>query len=96
MQSTNDSGGSLHYSGGIENFLRLEENWSQSYILTYNGSLVVMFPSIYATNFWQVPGNYYGVPTRHWGFDVNFTDPNKLPPLTPKFYRIVRASWIAY
>ena len=93
VQSTNSGGN--HYSGGIENFLRLEENWSGD-TLTYNGSIVVMFPSIYATSFWQVPGNYYGVPTRHWGFDVNFTDPNKLPPLTPKFYRIVRASWIAY
>jgi hypothetical protein len=56
----------------------------------------VMFPSIYATSFWQVPGNYYGVPTRHWNFDVNFTNPNKLPPLTPKFYRMVRASWKVY
>jgi hypothetical protein len=93
VQSTNSGGN--HYSGGIENFLRLEENWSGD-TLTYNGSIVVMFPSIYATNFWQVPGNYYGVPTRHWSFDVNFTDPNKLPPLTPKFYRIVRASWIVY
>lgn len=93
VQSTNSGGN--HYSGGIENFLRLEENWSGD-ILTYNGSIVVMFPSIYATSFWQVPGNYYGVPTRHWSFDVNFTNPSKLPPLTPKFYRIVRASWIAY
>jgi hypothetical protein len=93
VQSTNSGGN--HYSGGIENFLRLEENWN-SYVVTYNGSIVVMFPSIYATSFWQTPGNYYGIPTRHWNFDLNFTDPNKLPPLTPKFYRIVRASWIDY
>jgi hypothetical protein len=93
VQSTNSGGN--HYSGGIENFLRLEEDWSGD-TLTYNGSIVVMFPSIYATSFWQVPGNYYGVPTRHWNFDANFTNPSKLPPLTPKFYRIVRASWIDY
>ena len=95
VQSTN-SGGSLYYSGGIENFLRLEENWSSSYTLTYNGSIVVMFPSIYATSFWQVPGNYYNPPTRKWGFDMNFTNPNKLPPLTPKIYRISRCLWIDY
>ena len=95
VQSTN-VGASLYYSGGIENFLRLEENWSASYVLTYNGSIVVMFPSIYATSFWQVPGNYYNPPTRHWGFDVNFTNPAKLPPLTPKIYRISRSSWIDY
>jgi hypothetical protein len=97
VQSTN-VGSSLYYSGGIENFLRLEENWSSSTILTYNGSIVVMFPSIYATNFWQVPGNnyYYNPPTRHWGFDANFTSPSKLPPLTPKMYRITRTGWTDY
>ena len=95
VQSTN-VGSNLYYSGGIENFLRLEENWSSSYTLTYNGSIVVMFPSIYATSFWQVPGNYYNPPTRHWGFDANFTNPNKLPPLTPKMYRITRTSWTDY
>jgi hypothetical protein len=82
VQSTN-SGGNNYYSGGLENYLRLEENWSSSTVLTFNGSLVAMFPSIYATNVWQELGNYYNAPTRHWNFDLNFTDLNKLPPLTP-------------
>jgi len=93
VQSTNSGGN--HYSGGIENFMRLEEDWTGD-TLTYNGSIVVMFPSIYATSFWQIPGNYYQPPTRHWGFDVNFTNPGKLPPLTPRFFRIIRASWTDY
>jgi len=75
--------GTKHFSGGVENFLRLLENWSPATVLTYNGSIVVMFNSRYATNFWQTPGNYYNVPTRFWGFDVNFKNQNKLPPLTP-------------
>lgn len=91
--STNDGSGNLHYSGGIENFLRLEENWSSSTVLTYNGSIVVMFPSIYATGFWQVPGNYYNVPTRKWAFDLNFNNPNLLPPNTPQFFKIIRKDW---
>ena len=74
--------GTKHYSGGVENFLRLLENWSGD-TLTYNGSIVVMFSSRYATNFWQTPGNYCNVPTRAWGFDVNFQNQNGLPPLTP-------------
>ena len=45
-------GGVKHYSGGVENFPRFLENWSST-SLTYNGSMVVMFPSRYATNFWQ-------------------------------------------
>jgi len=44
------------YSGGVENFLRLLENWN-GHVLTYNGSIVVMFPSQYATSHWQNTGN---------------------------------------
>ena len=70
------------YSGGVENYLRLLENWS-GLTLTYNGSIVVMFPSQYATNHWRPTGNYYNAPIRHWAFDTNFLNPAKLPPLTP-------------
>ena len=35
--------GTKHYSGGVENFLRLLENWSSSTKLTYNGSIIVLF-----------------------------------------------------
>jgi hypothetical protein len=72
-----DSSGTWHYSGGVENFLRLLENWGSSYPLNYNGSIVVMFNSQYATNYWN--GNVYGVPTRNWGFDLNFNNPSKIP-----------------
>ncbi|MGO8837812.1 MAG: immunoglobulin domain-containing protein [Limisphaerales bacterium] len=74
-------GGVKHYSGGFENFLRLEENWSTT--LCFNGSIVAMFPSIYATNYWQPTGNYYNPPQRNWGFDLNFLNSALLPPLTP-------------
>jgi hypothetical protein len=78
VQSTNSN-----YSGGVENFLRMEENWS-GVTLQYNGSIVVMFASQYATNFWPgTGGNYYNAPIRKWAFDLNFTDPANLPPLTP-------------
>jgi hypothetical protein len=90
VQSTNSS-----YSGGLENFLRLEENWS-GVTLTYNGSIVVMFPSQYATSAWPGTGSVYNPPTRNWAFDLNYTNPNKLPPLTPKVYKIIRASWNDY
>jgi hypothetical protein len=85
-------GSTKHYSGGLENFLRLLENWNNN-TLTYNGSIVVMFPSQYATNFWVGPGTYYGVPTRKWGFDANFTTQSKLPPLTPQVKQVVRGQW---
>lgn len=80
-----------HYSGGVENFLRLLENWSGN-TLTYNGSIVVMFPSQYATTPWSY-GSYYTAPTRDWGFDPNFQDHDKLPPLTPQVTYTVRADY---
>jgi len=88
VQSTNSN-----YSGGVENFLRLEENWSNVIPLTYNGSIVVMFPSIYATSPYPGTGVVYNAPKRNWGFDLNFTIPSLLPPLSPEFFAIVRNTW---
>lgn len=84
-----------HYSGGVENFLRLLENWSGK-TLTYNGSIMVMFPSQYATNRWQDTGVYYNAPSRHWGFDTNFLVQNNLPPLTPDFKSVIRNQWTSH
>jgi hypothetical protein len=95
VQSTNSN-----YSGGVENFLRMEEDWGNrggtAITLTYNGSIVVMFPSIYATSFWPGTGTVYNPPTRHWSFDYNFTNPNKLPHISPKVFRMIRTTWTDY
>ena len=85
-----------HYSGGVENFLRLLENWSNSTTLAYNGSIVVMFPSQYATNFWVTTGTYYNAPNRAWGFDTNFNNAALMPPLTPQIKATIRSSWFAW
>jgi hypothetical protein len=85
-------GGVAHYSGGVENFLRLLENWPGN-TLTYNGSMVAMFGSRYATNFWQPTGNYYNAPTRRWAFDMNFLNSDRLPPITPQVKKLVRQKW---
>ena len=82
-----------YYSGGLENFLRLLENWSGS-TLTYNGSIVVLFPSKYATTPWG--GGYYSVPTRAWGFDSNFRTQALLPPMTPQVRVTIRNGWAAW
>jgi len=78
----------------VENFLRLLENWSTSTTLTYNGSIVVLFDSQYATGYWD-NSNYYGVPTRKWGFDQNFNQSTGLPPMTPQVRTTIRESWAA-
>lgn len=85
--------GTKYFSGGVENFLRLLENWSSSTTLTYNGSMIAMFYSRYGTNFWLTPGNYYNVPTRNWAYDLNFKSQNKLPRLCPQAKTMLRQSW---
>ena len=91
VQPTNTTG-TLHYSGGVENFPRFLENWS-GYSFTYNGSMVVMYPSQFATNYWVQTGTYYNAPNRKWAFDVNFLDYRRLPPATPQVRKLVRGQW---
>jgi hypothetical protein len=79
------------YSGGVENFPRFLENWSNK-TLTYNGSMVVMYYSRYATAHWG-DDDVYSPPSRNWAFDLNFLDPAKLPPCTPQLRVLVRAQW---
>ncbi|HVY69362.1 MAG TPA: hypothetical protein VHH73_05505 [Verrucomicrobiae bacterium] len=85
------SGG--NWSGGVHNLPRLLEDWSgNSY--TLNGSLVCLYNSNEATAQFQWPGAYYSAPTRNLSFDLNFTDPTKLPPGTPELKTLVRAKWV--
>jgi len=81
-----------NYSGGMENFPRFLETWGLANPLTYNGSMVKMFSSLYATNIWGL-GNVYNPPKRDWAYDLNFNNPAKLPPLTPSLLTIFRNVW---
>jgi len=86
------SGGG-NYSGGVENFPRFLEDWGGR-ILTYNGSMVVMFNSKTATAPWG-GADVYSPPARNWAFDINFLDATKLPPGTPEVRAIIRSEWAA-
>jgi len=93
VQTTN-VGGIKYYSGGLENFPRFLENWGGK-TFTYNGSMVVMFPSRYATNWWVGPSSttYYQAPNRNWAFDKNFLMLAKLPPCAPMVRKLIRGQW---
>ena len=80
------------YSGGMENFPRFLETWDTANPFTYNGSMVKMFPSLYATNAWG-KSDVYVPPKRDWAYDLNFNDPSKLPPLTPSLLTVIRGQW---
>ena len=78
--------------GGMENFPRFLETWGAANTFTYNGSMVKMFSSLYATNVWG-KANVYSPPKRNWAYDVNFNDATKLPPLTPSLLKVFRGQW---
>lgn len=83
------------YSGGVENYPRFLEDWNGK-TFTYNGSMVVMYPSQYATGLWKGTGSTIGIynpPTRVWAFDQNFRNVNKLPPGTPSVRAVIRGAW---
>jgi hypothetical protein len=83
------------YSGGVENFPRFLEDWN-NVTLTYNGSMVVMYPSQIAKGLWQGTGSSIGIynpPIRDWAFDLNFRDPAKIPPGTPSVRVLIRGAW---
>ena len=80
------------YSGGMENFPRFLEDWGATHIFTYNGSMIKMFPSLHATNFWTVLV-YYNPPARNWAYDLNFNNPALLPPKSPSVLKVIRSRW---
>jgi hypothetical protein len=85
---------SNHFSGGVMNLPRLLEDWQgPNAKLTLNTSIVNLFDSVRATNWFKNPGFYYTAPTRYFSFDNNFTNYTKLPPATPTIGLINRSKW---
>lgn len=85
----------LSDSGGVENFPRFLEDWT-NHKLTYNGSMVCMFYSAIATGLWKGIGSMYDIynpPIRNWALDQNFQYRDKLPPSTPCLTVLVRSDW---
>jgi Tfp pilus assembly protein PilX len=81
------------YSGGVENYIRLLEDWGGKR-LTYYGSMINLYQSQQSMAHWQATGVYYQAPARNWYFDVNFLNPNKLPPGTPILRSLMRGQWV--
>jgi hypothetical protein len=73
------------YSGGLNNYMRMVENWG-GINFNYRGSFVSLGePQEFSGDY--LPGGsggYYNVPNRNFNYDFNFNAFNLLPPLTPK------------
>ena len=70
-----------NYSGGVENFIRLLEDWTDE-TLTFNGAIACMFYSQVAQGPWMTYSNVYKEPNLNWSCK-NYFDWTKLPPMTP-------------
>lgn len=78
------TGNDFGTDGGVHNFLRFLENWS-GVNANYLGSMASMYYSQYATGIFKCCSMVYQPPSRHYSFDTDFLNMNKLPPGTPKF-----------
>ena len=76
------------YSGGIENFTRLHEDWAGKYLTLY-GSFALLFDSEQATGRWSAAD--YGAPNRRWYYDTLLQDKN--PPGFRVARTYERGSW---
>jgi len=84
------SGGG-NYSGGVENALRILENWSGK-TLTFNGALAVLYYSTRAVAPWGGP-DVYSPPIRKYSYDSNLSQVATLPPGTPEVRTILYSDW---
>lgn len=72
----------VSYNGGYQNYFRLHENWNGQ-TLSYRGSVVSLGQSQHMRG--PQSRARYDVPVRDWKYDGDFDNPDRLPPLTPRF-----------
>ena len=82
----------MHFSGGVHNLPRLLEDWTSS-AFWLNTSIVNLYNSTRATNMFLPPGDVYRPPTRHFSYDMNFSNPSKVPPGIPCALVALRYNW---
>jgi len=78
--------------GGVHNFLRYIEDWSNQ-TLNYKGSIVELYYSRQANGTFKCCNTVYSPPTRGYNFDTDFLNPLLLPPRTPLFRDINTTGW---
>jgi hypothetical protein len=82
--------GGYNYSGGVENYMRFDEDWSAATI-RYRGSIVGLYNSQVATGAWK--GGVYNPPVRQWGYDNMFGTAHQYPPGSPSVLDLRRFNY---
>ncbi len=82
--------GTSAYSGGLENVIRLLEDWGGR-TLTFRGSMTSLWYSRVAVGNWSP--SYFVPPARDWAWDPELSDANAMPPATPAVRAFIRWGW---
>ena len=95
-----------NYNGGLENYPRFHETWSDK-TLTYRGSFVSLGTPRKVNGAWCGTGgsgtngvrtsgyNIYNPPIRNWSYDTRFSL-GQLPPLSPRFVYLKQERFLRY
>ncbi len=81
-------GGVGSYSGGLNNYMRMLEDWGGAGAggnnFNYSGSFVSLGAPLEYSGQYFGGGTYYNIPVRNFNFDLNFNSYGLLPPLSPR------------
>jgi hypothetical protein len=87
------TGNDFGTDGGVHNFLRYLEDWGGQELI-YEGSLVSLYSAQYGVGTFKCCNMVYSPPDRRYEFDLDFTDPSKMPPGTPRFIDVVNVDMV--
>lgn len=87
------TGNDFGTDGGVHNFLRYLEEWGGQ-TSNYEGSLVSLYFAQYGIGAFKCCNMVYNPPGRNYSFDLDFTDPSKMPPGTPRFIDVVNVDMV--
>jgi hypothetical protein len=87
------AGNDFGTDGGVHNFLRYLEEWGGQ-TSNYEGSLVSLYFAQYGVGAFKCCNMVYNPPGRNYAFDLDFTDPSKMPPGTPRFIDVVNVDMV--
>jgi Tfp pilus assembly protein PilX len=74
----------IRFSGAINNYIRMLEDWNQAEYFNYSGSFVSLGAPAEYSGRYIGGGTYYMIPVRNFNFDSKFDEFSGLPPLSPR------------
>ena len=77
-------GGTIQFSGGVNNYMRMLENWGGTQYFNYSGSFISLGAPLEYSGNYLGSGTYYWIPVRNFNFDTNFNSFSNMPPLAPR------------